>query len=211
MLRASTSRALLAALFAAAPVAIAQQVVDRVAARIENDIILQSEIRELGQYQQLLEGRAEPEAQRLDRLIDQWIVRTEAEAARFPKPTDAEIDGELDRIRKVFPSLDVFQQRLRDSGLTEASLRRIVAQQLYLTRYLDSRFRAAVQVEQSAVETYYRDEFAARLRSTGADVPPLEDVRFQIREILVERGINEQASRWLAESRSRLHIEKEPK
>lgn len=209
MLRASLSRLLLAALLAAAPAAVAQQVVDRVATRIENDIILASEIRDLGRYQQLLEGRAEPEAQRLDRLIDQWIVRTEAEAARFPKSTQAEIDGELDRVRKMFPSLEVFQQRLGDSGLTEASLRRIVAQQLYLTRYLDSRFRAAVQVEPSAIEAYYRDEFAARLEKTGAAVPPLEDVRFQIREILVERGINEQASRWLAESRSRLRIEKE--
>lgn len=211
MFCASPSRLLLAALLAATPAAIAQQVADRVAARIENDIILESEVRELGQYQQLFEGRAEPEAQRLDRLMDQWIVRTEAEAARFPKPTDAEISGELERVRKVFPSLEVFQQRLRDSGLTETSLRRIVAQQLYLTRYLDSRFRAAIQVEPSAIEAYYRDEFAARLEKTGAAVPPLEDVRFQIREILVERGINEQASRWLAESRSRLRIEKELK
>ena len=208
MLGVVTSRLLFAVLLAAAPATSAQRVADRVAARIENDIVLESEIRELGQYQQLMEGRAEPETQRLDRLIDQWIVRTEAEAARFPKSTQAEIDGELDRIRKMFPSSEVFQQRLRESGLTEASLRRIVGEQLYLTRYLDSRFRAAVQVEPSAIEAYYRDEFAARLEKTRAIVPPLEDVRFEIREILVERGINEQASRWLTESRSRLHIEK---
>ena len=208
MPRAFPWRLLVAALLAAAPV-IAQQVADRVAARVENDIILESEIRELGQYQRLLEGRAEPEAQRLDRLIDQWIVHTEAEAARFPKPTDAEINAELDRIRKVFPSLEAFQQRLRDSGLTETALRRVVGQQLYLTRYLDSRFRAAAQVEPSTIEAYYRDEFAARLEKTGSSVPPLEDVRLHIRDVLVERGINEQAARWLAESRSRLRIEKE--
>ena len=211
MLRAAASRLLLASALAAAPAGAAQQVVDRVAARIENDIILESEIRELGQYQQLLEGRAEPGAQRLDRLIDQWIVHTEAEVARFPKPTQAEIDAELERVRKIFASAEVFAQRLRDSGLAETALRGIVGQQLYLTRYLDSRFRAAVQVEPSAMEAYYRDEFASRLQNTGAAVPPLEDVRYQIREILVERGINEQASRWLAESRSRLHIEKELK
>ncbi len=208
---AAASSLLLAALLAAAPAARAQQVVDRVAARIENDIILESEVRELGRYQQLVEGRAESGAQRLDRLINQWIVRTEAEAARFPKPTDAEVNAELDRVRKVSPSLEAFEQHLLDSGLTESALRRVVGQQLYLTRYLDSRFRAAVQVEPPAIEAYYRDEFAARLEKTGAAVPPLEDVRYQIREILVERGINDQASRWLTESRSRLHIEKELK
>jgi hypothetical protein len=211
MLRAAASRLLLAVALTAASAGAAQQVVDRVAARIENDIILESEIRELGQYQQLLEGHAEPEAQRLDRLIDQWIVRTEAEVARFPKPTQTEIDAELERARKMFPSAEIFAQHLRDSGLADTSLRRIVGQQLHLTRYLDSRFRAAVQVEPSAIEVYYHDEFVSRLKKTGAGVPPLEDVRYQIREILVERGINEQASRWLGESRSRLHIEKELK
>jgi parvulin-like peptidyl-prolyl isomerase len=209
--RALPSRLLFTALLAAAPGTAAQKVADRVAARVENDIILESEVRELGQYQQLVEGRAEPEAQRLDRLIDQWIVRTEAEAARFPKPTATEIDGEVDRVRKLFPSFEAFQQRLRDSALTEGSLRRIIGEQLYLTRYLDSRFRAAVHVEQSAIEAYYRDEFAARLARTAAGVPPLDDVRPQIREILIQRGITEQASRWLAESRSRLRIEKELK
>jgi hypothetical protein len=211
MWRAFPSRLLLAALLTAASAAAGQKVADRVTARIENDIILESEVRELGQFQHLVEGRAEPEAQRLDRLIDQWIVRTEAEAARFPKPTGTEIDGEVDRVRKLFPSFEAFQQRLRDSGLTEGSLRRIVGEQLYLTRYLDSRFRAAVPVEPSAIEAYYRDEFAARLERAAAGVPPLEDVRSQIREILIQRGITEQASRWLAESRSRLRIEKELK
>lgn len=211
MLRTAASCLLLAVALTAASAGAAQQVLDRVAARIENDIILESEIRELGQYQQLLEGHAEARAQRLDRLIDQWIVRTEAEVARFPQPTQTEIDAELERVRKMFPSSEIFAQHLRDTGLADASLRRIVGQQLHLTRYLDSRFRAAVQVEPATIEAYYHDEFASRLKKTGAAVPPLEEVRYQIREILVERGINEQASRWLGESRSRLHIEKELK
>ncbi len=68
-----------------------QETVDRIAARVENDIILLSDIRALSRYQQFLDGKSETEAQILDRLIDQWMVRTEADVSRFPPPSDAEI------------------------------------------------------------------------------------------------------------------------
>jgi hypothetical protein len=197
----------LAAVLAAVP-AKPQQVVDRVAARIEDDLILESEVRELGQYQRLVDGREEAVSQRLDRLIDQWIVRSEARAALFPRPADAEVDAELARLRGSLPA-DEFEKRLTESGLSKSALRRIVAEQLYLTRYLDSRFRAAVQVDQGAVRAYYRDEFTPQAEKAGAPVPPLAEVRGQIREILIQRGISQQAARWLDESRSRLHIERE--
>jgi hypothetical protein len=103
MLRAVTFALFFAAVLAAAP-AKPQQVVDRVAARIEDDIILESEVRELGQYQSLIEGREEATPQRLDRLIDQWIVRSEAQAALFPQPADADVEAEIARQRSSLPS-----------------------------------------------------------------------------------------------------------
>ena len=62
----------------------AQEVLDRIVARVENDIILLSDIQALSRYQQLVDGKSETEEQILDRLIDQWIVRTEADVAHFP-------------------------------------------------------------------------------------------------------------------------------
>jgi peptidyl-prolyl cis-trans isomerase SurA len=204
--RAATLGLFTVALLATAAAA-AQQVVDRVVARVEGDIVLESEVRELGQYQQLIEGREETASRRLDRLIDQWIVRTEGEAALFPRASTAEVDAGIGRLRASFAP-DEFQKRFAASGLNEAALRRLVADQLYLTRYLDSRFRAAAQVEPAAIEAYYRDEFVPRIEKAGTPVLPLREVRGQIREVLVARGINQQAERWLEESRARLHIEK---
>jgi len=62
----------------------AQEIVDRIVARVENDIILLSDIRALSRYQLFLDGKSETDAQILERLIDQWIVRTEASVSRFP-------------------------------------------------------------------------------------------------------------------------------
>src|ERR1700681_742684 len=68
------------------------RVVDRIVARIEDDIILQSQVRELGAFQQLIEGRAESDDQLLSELIEQWVIETEATASHFPEPEQSEVD-----------------------------------------------------------------------------------------------------------------------
>ena len=194
----------LALLFLAAAAARPQEVVDRLAARIESDIILRSEVRQLGAYQQLLDGKRESDAQLLDRLIDQWIVRTEAEASRFPRPAAADVEREVEKLKKALPAGQEFGGDLR-----EADLRSLVAEQLYLSAYLDSRFRPAVQIEPQAIDDYYATTLVPQARIRGETPPPLESVRESIRELLIQRGINEQADRWLKERRARLHVEKE--
>src|SRR5882762_9194025 len=111
----------------------AQELVDRVAARIENDIILLSDIRALSRYQQLLDGKSETDGQILERLIDQWIVRTEANVSRFPQPSATEIDRSVERVRKSFTSMEEYQARKKQSGLSDEEVREMAAAQLYLS------------------------------------------------------------------------------
>jgi len=185
----------------------AQQVVDRIVARVEDDIITLSEVRELGRYQQLVQGRSDSDDHLLAQLINQWIVNTEATAARFPRPIETEVNRELDHLEKQFPSAEAYRNRLRELGLSAAAVRRLVERQLYLARYLDYKFRPAAQVDTSAIQKYYREQLAPTLTARGQTVPPLENVQEQIRELLVEREISERADRWLEETRSRLKIE----
>lgn len=184
----------------------AQLVVDRIVARIEDDIITLSEVRELGRYQQLIEGRAGSDDRLLAELIDQWIVNSEATAARFPRPIEAEVNRELDGLEKQFASPEAYRARLRELGLS-AAVRRIVERQLYLVRYLDYKFRPAAQVDAEAIEKYYREQLTPQLTAAGQTVPPLDSVEDEIRELLTERQIGERTSRWLDETRSRLKIE----
>src|SRR5207302_4343608 len=191
----------------AAGLLVAQQIVDRIAARVENDIILLSDIRVLSRYQRFLDGKSEADAHILDRLIDQWMVRTEADVSRFPHPSDTEIDGSLERLRKSFTSAEQYEARRKQSGLSEGELRGIVAAQLYLNSYLDSRFRPAVQVDPKAIEDFYENTIRPQAKGRGQEPPSLDAAHDPVQEALVERGINEQAEKWLKESRARLHIE----
>ena len=188
----------------------AQQILDRIVARVENDVILLSDIRALSRYQQFLDGKSESDDQILDRLIDQWIVRTEADVARSPHPSDAEIDKALARLHRSFASEQEFEARKQQAGLSDQDIRAMAAARLYLNNYLDSRFRPAVQVEPKAVEEFYENAVVPRAKARGQEPPTLEAARDFIQEALVQNGIDEQAGKWLKESRLRLHIEKLP-
>lgn len=189
------------------PVLPAQRVVDRIVARVEDDIITWSEVRELGRYQELVQGHADGDDRLLARLIQQWIVNTEATAARFPRPTEAEVGRELQRLEKQFAAADAYHDRLQQLGLSVAAVRRQVERQMYLSRYLDHKFRPAAQVGATAIEKYYREELVPSLAARGQAAPQLETVQEQIRELLVQRDVSQRAERWLEETRSRLKIE----
>ena len=191
----------------AAGLLVSQEIVDRIAARVENDIILLSDIRVLSRYQRFLDGKSETDAHILDRLIDQWMVRTEADVSRFPHPSDAEIDGALERLRKSFSSAEQYEASRKQSGLSDSQVRGIVASELYLSNYLDSRFRPAVQVDPQAIEDFYRDTIVPQAKAGGQEPPSLDAAHDLIQEALVQRGINEQSEKWLKESRARLHID----
>jgi hypothetical protein len=186
----------------------AQEVVDRIVARIENDIILLSDVRALSRYQQFLDGKSETDGQILERLIDQWIVRTEANVSRFPQPSAAEIERSVERLRNSFNSAEEYEARKKQSGLSDVEIREMAVTQLYLSNYLDSRFRPGVQIDPKTVEDFYQKSVVPRAKERGQEPPPLDTARDFIQEALVQRGINDQADQWLIESKARLHIEK---
>jgi hypothetical protein len=183
------------------------QTLDGVAARIEDGILTESEVRELAAFQKLVDGRAKSRGELIRELADQWIVRGEAEAAKYPQPSAGDVDRAYAQFAGPFPSAEEFKRRCAGAGLSEAAVRRMLSQQLYLARFLDFRFRPAAQVDPKQVEAYYRDEFAPQLKARGQAVPPMEEVQDTIREVLIQRAISERATRWLDETREHLKID----
>jgi len=183
-----------------------QELIDRVVARIENDVILLSDVRLLSHYQLLVEGKAESDSEILDRLIDQWIVRSEATTARIPQPSDSDIDRAVQRLVQGFSSQEDFDARRRLAGLGEADVRRITADQLFLNSYLDSRFRPTVQVDEKSIQDFYKNALLPRAQARGTTPPTFDAAHDFIQEALIQSGINEQADKWLKESHARLHV-----
>jgi len=185
----------------------AQAVIDRIVAKVDTDIILWSEVRELGRYQYFVDEKSETDAEILDRLVDQWMVRNEAKAALFPQPSHEDVERSLERLKRAFSSPQEFEERKKQSGLTDEDVARMLRAQVYLTNYLDSRFRASIQIEEKDVEDFYKTRIVPRAESRGQTPPTLDAARGFIQEALVQRAINVQSERWLKESRSRLRVE----
>jgi hypothetical protein len=185
----------------------AQEMIDRIVARVETDIILLSNVRQLSRYQMFLDGKAQSDEEILNRLIDQWIVRNEASVARFPQPSEEDVNRSIERLKRSFSSPQEFEARQKQSGITDDEIRRFVRAQLYLSNYLDSRFRPAIQIDEKDIEDFYKTRVVPRAESRGQTPPTLDNARDFIQEALVQRAINEQADRWLKESRTRVRVE----
>ena len=194
-------------LLIAATACFAQEVVDRIAARVDVDVILFSEIRALSRYQMFVDGKSESDRQILERLIDQWIVRNEANVSRIAQPSDEEVERSMTRLKRSFSSAEEFDERRRQSGLSEEEVRRMLRSQLYLSNYLDSRFRPSIQIDDKAIQEFYEKRVIPRAQSRGQNPPTLEAAHDFVQEALVQRAINDQADKWLKESRVRVRLE----
>lgn len=186
------------------------RVVDRIVARVEDDIILQSQVRELAAFQQLVEGQAESDDKLLEELIEQWIVETEATESHFPQPAQSEVDRELLRLQNHFGGPDKYAARLGSLGLAPDEVRQLLSQQIYVERYVDYKFRPTVQVEPADIAAYYKNELVPELEKNKQPIPDRATVDQQIREVLTQRGISSLTAKWLDDTKSRLKIEIEP-
>jgi len=128
----------------------AQQLLERVVARVNGSVILLTDMRAavgLG----LVEARTDP----VEGVIERQLQLTEV--ARFPppEPTAAAIDAELARLKaRAGAGLDAL---MASTGLNEDRLREIARESLRIQAYLDQRFGASVPVSEEQALQYYRD------------------------------------------------------
>ena len=168
--------------------------------------IKESDVLELAAFQNLMTGHSKSRTEIIHDLANQWIVRSAADAARYPQPAEADVDNAFTELVKQFPSSDDFKSRRAATGLSETDVRQILQRQLYMSGFLDYRFRGASGVSEDQIAAFYRKEFVPHVKSQGEQVPPLRDVEGTIREILVRRSVNVHSAQWLDQERGRLKI-----
>ncbi len=190
---------------------IAGQVIDRIVAKVNSHIILQSDWDEALSYEALLNGRAlnqfsdEDRRAVLDRLIDQELLGEQMKSAFFEHASEAEAAARLAEARKQYPEATTpegWQAVLARFGLAEKDLVAHVRQEIDLMRLVDARLRPAVQIDSKTVEAYYREKFVPQIKSSGAADTPSAEVSARIRELLTQEKVNELMVSWLQSLRS---------
>lgn len=188
------------------PAAHSQQVIDRIVAQIGGSVITQSQIVELGRFQKLVDGKEKTASQRLHELAQQWIVSHDATLNDFHQPSAQDVQHALAALEKRYGSVATFQKHLKSVGLSESDVRRLLNREIFLSRYLDYKFRPEVRVDEQQIEEYYRNTLVRELKKTGQSVPPITRVAAQVREVLIEQGVSQRATRWLDQMQERWKV-----
>jgi hypothetical protein len=185
----------------------AGDILDRVAATVNGQPILQSEVEEEAAFDCLFArsqcNRGDPERihAALERLIDRKLLTQQMRGTRFERSRPEEVQRKMDELRRqLLPAANNVAQwnhLLQRSGISEDQVRARIAAELDALRFLDAHFRPGTVVTSSQIANYYSEQFVPKLPAHSRP-PELRAVTGQIREILVQQAINGDLNEWLA-------------
>ena len=189
------------------------EIIDRVVANVNGHVVLQSDWEQELSFESFSDGRdsnsfskAEKSAA-LDRLIDQELLREQLRPCQsVPSQQVADRVAEVRKLHPEGATAAGWQAALQRCGLTQSSLERRLAEQLQLMKLVEERLRPSVQIDQSAVEAYYNEQLLPEMKRAGNNAAPLVEVSGHIKDLLVEKKMNELLSGWLASLRSTSEI-----
>jgi hypothetical protein len=189
------------------------EIIDRIAVSVASSVITTSEVDRairVTAFQNRVDLDFRPANQRetAERLVDQKLIRREMELSRYPQPAPSEASPLLAQVRSRYQSDAEFQKGLKDYGVTEQELRDALVWELTLLRFIEVRFRPAIQVSNQELENYFEKVVkpAAQAAQSGQEVS-LDDYRSRIEEKLAGERADQELDRWLKEARKRADIE----
>lgn len=187
--------------------------VDRIAAVVGDEIVLESEIRKLVAVGFLTRIPGESASAYRDRVLDGRIVdvlreRQLRRSTGFdPKPEDVEarvaaLEDRLSRERGIPASA-----ALAAAGTTREELASWVRRGLALESFVRERLAPGLKVTDADLHAYYDSAFREAARKRGlADVPPFEEVREEIRDLVRELKLNAEIERWTGQLRGETRV-----
>jgi hypothetical protein len=179
----------------------AQQLLDRVLARIGTEAITQTDVEALVEFG-LIEARSPTVPAAVQQAIDRQLVLKEV--ARFPpaEPPTADVEKQLAAMKARVG--DRLGQILQITGLDEDRLRGLARDTLRIRNYLQQRFGIAAQVGEEEARKYFeshRDEFTRN----GMPVT-FEEAAADARQPAAAARVQGAVTQWLQDLRSRSDV-----
>lgn len=201
-------RKLISLLFVALP--LSAVTVDRIAAVIDRQVLTVSEISQMMDIRFFPSaGKSEDEARRdvLDALIAQSLRYRDVErfgADDIPRDT---IEARIGEMRGRFASEEAFNAALARAELTLDEVRALTKRQLQVEAYIQERFAPLVFVSSEDIDDYYAGAWTRQRRERGLPVPPVGEVRDEIRQAIRSSRLQEEIDKWTAQLRARANVD----
>jgi peptidyl-prolyl cis-trans isomerase SurA len=197
--------ALVAALWVLAAWGPDAQIVDRVLAVVDGELVTLSDLRTA---RALGIVEAADDAAAVAQLVDRALMLAEVSRYAPPEPARDVVEGRLAALRDVVGAAR-FAEVLKQGGLDEESLRRRLRQDLLLDAYVTQRFTATAQPTDGEVETYLAEHRSELTGQGGAPLAGDDAVRAARSRLMAERR-SRLVEDWLAGLRRRADISVRP-
>jgi peptidyl-prolyl cis-trans isomerase SurA len=187
------------------------EIIDRIAAVVEGQVITTGDVERLIRADLIprREGEQETDYRRrvLSTAIDFLLQRRDAERFGLKDVRPADVDARIEILARADGSKEAMFARLSSSGMDETNLRQIIQRRLQIDAYIEERFAPLIFISLDEIERYYRESWSQQRRDAGQPVPPLAEVREQLRESLRSEGLEQEVRRWTERLRNRANID----
>ena len=190
------------------------ELLDRIVARVNAHVILQSDWDDEVRFETFMSGRkpenvgVEQRQAALDRLIDQELLREQMRTTNLKPVASEKIKKQIDDLKgeqaRELPAQS-WKATLSKYQLSEKVIEQHVAAELEQLQLIDMRFRPSIRVSDADVAGYYREQVVPKL-PTSAPLS-LDEAAPEIREILIQQKINQLLNSWLETLRSQSRIQ----
>jgi hypothetical protein len=179
----------------------AQQLIDRVLARIGTEAITQTDVEALVEFG-LIEARSPTVPAAVQQAIDRQLVLKEV--ARFPpaEPLAADVEKQLAAMKARVG--DRLGQMLQITGLDEDRLRGLARDTVRIRTYLEQRFGISTQISEEEARKYFesrREEFVRDGKTLT-----FEEAAAEARQRAAATRVQGAVSQWLQDLRSRSDV-----
>jgi hypothetical protein len=184
------------------PVPAAAQMLDRVLAVVDGQILTLSDVRAALKFGIVpAEVTEDPIQAALRRLIDRRLMLAEIERYAPPEPTPGAVDAALTAVQARFEDSPAFEAALSQTATTREELSRHLRDSLRIEAYLQQRFFSIPEPSDDELARYYQ-EHAAEFTTNGV-LRPLNEVRSQVVARVAEAKREVVSAEWLQGLRRR--------
>ena len=188
-------------------------VLDRIAAVVGDDLILESEIRKLVGVGYLPREAGETDAAYRDRVLAARVVEVlrdrQLRKTGGIEPRREEVEARVAALeaRVVKERGEPLDAILTRAGATRDDLYAFVKRGMALESFVKERLSPTIKTTDAELRAYYDGPFREEARAKGLKtLPPFEDVSEQIRELVRERKLNAEIERWTEQLRAETRV-----
>jgi len=183
------------------------ELIDRVVASVNNEVITLSELRQAVAFNAALGAKGsgrQLELETREGLINGRLLLQEAHRLKFAEVSEQDIAAEVGRLRQRLGSDDAYREFLDRTGLTEEQLARMLGDRLLIERFVERKIGLFARVSRDEAQSYFQDH-----------PNEFKDMRFaqvqkSITALLSAQKVSQQLDQYVAELRDRAVIRLNP-